>query len=136
MKYLIVVFAFLVLVGCGSTSSQKQTSTAADLTHTSSDPNYGYSEDQPVLLGGFLRGTKYAGAHIEYFESLLGPNGEEVSVRRLGSCCGFEDSSLPLGGGMLDQYELSYSGQEKPVVIFVNLYRFEQPKAPMGFALL
>lgn len=136
MKYLVALLAVLLIAGCSTTPAPESTPISVDFTHTSSDPTYGFSEDKPIMLGGFLHGTEYQGAHIQYFNNLLGPNGEKVNVRRLGSCCGFEYSSLPLGGGMLDMYELSYSGQDKPVVVFVNLYKFESPKAPKGFALL
>lgn len=101
----------------------------------SSDSEYGYSPTKPIELGGFLRGTKYEGAHIEYFQSLFGPNGEQLEIKRLGSCCPFEDSSMPFGGGLLDKYELSYEGLSEPVVIHVNLYKFNKPMAPKGFTL-
>ena len=102
---------------------------------TSKDPTYGYNEQNPVELGGFLLGSKYEGTHVEYFQSLLGPNGEQVQVKRLGSCCAFEDSSMPFGGGLLDMYELTYKGISKPIIIYVNLYKFVKPMAPQGFAL-
>ena len=136
MKNLVTILTILFITACSSTTAPESSLNAVDLRHTSSDPDYGFSEDKPIMLGGFLSGTEYQGAHIQYFNSLIGPKGESVNVRRLGSCCGFEDASLPLGGGMLDMYELSYSGQSEPVVVFVNLYKFEMPKAPMGFALL
>lgn len=88
-----------------------------------------------MALGGFLIGTKYQGAHNEYFAGLMGPNGEHVTVKRLGSCCSFVDLTLPLGGGLLDMYKFTYKGIKKPVVIYVNFYKFEQPLAPAGFNL-
>jgi len=136
MKNLVAILSILIIAGCSSTSAPKSTPISVDSTYTSSDPKYGFSEEKPIMLGGFLRGTKYEGAHYQYFNSLVGPNGQSVNVRRLGSCCGFEDASLPLGGGMLDMYELSYTGQKEPVVVYVNLYKFEMPKAPIGFKLL
>ena len=99
------------------------------------DVDYGLVANKPVKLGGFMRGTKHAGYHIEYFSSLVGPQGQSVSYRRLGRCCAFRDISLPFGAGFLDKYELTYKGINKPVVIYVNLYKYEQPKAPKGFRL-
>lgn len=43
----------------------------------------------PVELGGFMRGTKYEGAHFEYFSSLLGPQGQKVKVEQLKAPQGF-----------------------------------------------
>ena len=133
LKNLVLIIFIAYLSGC--TSTPKTPLSADSFNMTSQDPSYGYTEANPVELGGFLRGTKYEGAHIEYFQSLLGPNGEQVQVKRLGSCCAFQDASMPLGGGLLDMYELEYSGISKPVVIYVNLYKFIKPMAPKGLAL-
>ncbi len=80
---------------------------------TSRDPEYGHNTDKPVALADFLIGTKNQGAHLECFEGLTGPNGEHVTVTRLGSCCSFVDPALPLGGGLLDRYKLTYKGIKK-----------------------
>lgn len=134
MKYALFVIFFALLSGCQSTS--RDLGIKGEAAFTANDPQYGYVAHKPVKLGGFLRGSKYEGSHIEYFQSLTGPNGEPVRVKRLGSCCPFDDQSMPFDGGMLDKYELSYPGQKKPVIIYVNLYQFEAPKAPQGFTLL
>ncbi|ALU45320.1 hypothetical protein [Pseudoalteromonas rubra] len=134
MKHAFLVIFLALLSGCQSTS--RYPGIKGEAAFTASDPQYGYVAHKPVKLGGFLRGSMYEGSHIEYFQSLSGPNGELVQVKRLGSCCPFEDKSMPFGGGMLDKYELSYQGQKKPVTIYVNLYQFEAPKAPQGFTLL
>lgn len=84
-----------------------------------------------------MLGTEYEGFHYKYFQSLVGPKGQQVNAKRLGSCCGFVDSSQPFGGsGLLDKYELTFEGQKMPVVIYVNLYKHEAPKAPSGFGTL
>lgn len=136
MKTWYALLVSLAVVGCATRTSKTPSAPAADTRYTATDADYGYSASKPVELGGFLTGSKYSGAHAEYFENLVGPHGEPVSVERLGSCCAFEDESLPFGGGLLDMYQLSYEGQDKPVVIYVNLYRFARPLAPVGFALL
>jgi len=38
-------------------------------------------------------------------------------------------------GGLLDKYEVKYRGIEKPVLLFLNMYDYEQPVAPMGFTV-
>jgi hypothetical protein len=43
---------------------------------------------------------------------------------------------MSFGGALLDRFELSYEGIEKPVIIFVDLYEYNQPKAPKGFNFL
>jgi hypothetical protein len=133
LKSIILMIFLVLLVGCASTD--KTPLSADSFNMTSTDPSYGFTEKDPIELGGFLRGTKYEGAHVEYFNSLQGPNGEQVQVKRLGSCCSFEDASMPFGGGLLDMYELTYNGISQPMVIYVNLYKFVKPMAPIGFAL-
>lgn len=49
---------------------------------------------------------------------------------------GYTESKPIELGGFLDRYQLTYEGQKKPVIIYVNLYKFNKPLAPMGFALL
>ena len=46
------------------------------------------------------------GEHLqqEYMRHLREAEGQKLRFERLGSCCGFEDPSLPFGGGMLDMY--------------------------------
>ncbi|WP_105167847.1 hypothetical protein [Pseudoalteromonas sp. T1lg23B] len=134
LKKLYLCTFILFLAACNSTHKPSVVAMSAEMT--SSDPEYGYSASKPIELGGFLIGSKYHGSHVEYFESLMGPNGEQVTVQRIGSCCPFEDSSMPFGGGLLDKYQLSYEGIPEPVVIHVNLYKFNKPMAPKGFTLL
>lgn len=143
MKYLglaIVSVGFaMFLSGCGAKAknlASENRLNEAYFVNTSSDEEYGYQPEKALLLGGFLFGTDSQDYHYIYFNRLRGPSGQEVSVKRAGSCCGFKDEKLPFGGGMLDLYELTYEGLEKPVIVYVNLYRFEEPKAPQGFILL
>lgn len=133
MKNLFVLLFAMALFGCGATP--KIPLGQEYYRNTSSDPEYGYTQEKPIKLGGFMVNSKYAGKHSEYFEGLMGPHGEQVQVERLGSCCMFEDDSLELGGGLLDRYQLSYEGLKQPMIIYVNLYQFERPMAPQGFIL-
>lgn len=134
MKRILVIILSVIILGCNTTPEISLP--PESFYFTSDDPEYGYKSDKPVELGGFLVGTKSWNKHFEYFNGLLGPNGEQVKVDRLGSCCEFEDKTLPLGGGLLDRYILTYKGQKTPAIIYVNLYKFNKPKAPKGFSLL
>jgi hypothetical protein len=90
---------------------------------------YGYTPEDPIKVG---EGPK--GEH-EYLQWLRGPEGQKLRYVRRGSCCGFTDPSLPLGGGLLDMYEVTYDGLEKPVVLYLDMYRRDDPRAPAGFRL-
>lgn len=90
---------------------------------------YGYTQEEPIKVGGGPQGER------EYLQFLRGPEGQEVQFERQGSCCGFDDDTLPLGFGMLDMYEVTYDGLETPVTLFLDMYRREAPRAPAGFRL-
>ena len=87
----------------------------------SADETYGYSEDNPIKVGGdWLDGP---GREKAYLNSLSGPNGEAVSFERLGS--------FNYGDTILDEYEVQFAG--KSVILFLDEYNYEQPATPVGF---
>jgi hypothetical protein len=95
--------------------------TAAD------EPEFAVTKERPVEVGG---GAMYVAARERrYLDALRGPMGEPVQYRRTGS--------LPVdpdGHTILDRYELTYAGLEKPVVIYLDAYHFDDAlKAPKGF---
>jgi hypothetical protein len=103
---------------------------AAERVASAQKPSgYGYTPEDPIKVGGGPRGEH------EYLQWLRGPEGQRLRYKRLGSCCGFTDPSLPLGGGLLDMYEVTYDGLEKPVTLYLDMYRREDPRAPAGFRL-
>lgn len=94
----------------------------------STDPGYGYSADKAIRIG-----PHGSGDHLRYLNSLRGPSGEPVAYERLGACCGFEDDSLPLGGGMIDVYAVLPDGARAPLRIYVDMYRLGPLLLPQGF---
>lgn len=85
------------------------------------DDTYGYSKDNPIKVGGgWLDGPPRERA---FLDSLRGPNGEVVSYER--------KRSVSHGDTILDEYEVSYSG--KNVILYLDEYSYEEPKAPVGF---
>jgi hypothetical protein len=121
-----VIVALLALAQPAASPVHDPTAKAA-----TADAEYGFSEKKPVAVG-----RKYGmgrGAAI-YFHSLTGPDGEPVSFKRRGSCCEFDTpNGLVDNKGLLDVYEVTYPGLDKPLVIYVNTYDYEQPMAPVGF---
>jgi hypothetical protein len=70
-----------------------------------------------------------------YTPGLRGPKGQELSYKRLGSYRGPADPSLPSEGALLDMYQVTYDGLEKPVTLYLDMYRHEDPRVPAGFRL-
>jgi hypothetical protein len=122
--------------GCAGTSAtvppaeaSTQAPAAQGETPAQKPSGYGYTPEAPIKVGGGPRGEH------EYLQWLRGPDGQQLRYKRLGSCCGFEDPSLPMGGGLLDMYEVTYDGLETPVTLYLDMYRREDPRAPTGFRL-
>jgi hypothetical protein len=91
------------------------------------EPEFAILKANAVQVGG---GAMYAASRERrYLDALRGPMGETVQYRRTGS--------LPLdreGRTILDQYEVTYTGLDKPLVIYLDAYHFDDAlKAPKGF---
>lgn len=143
----LLVLLMLVLFSC--TASQKQTGSdqsaelAPDygvsllndttflLTEVSKVKTYGYSENNPVKVGG---NDKREGPRNErrFLNALTGPNGEAISYERIGSCCQFKTPNGFMGSGLLNQYEVRWEGQQQPIVLYTNMYEYDSLKVPMG----
>ena len=112
------------------------------LAGVSNDPKYGVTSEKPIRVGGgFAEGSAN---QIKYLQSLRGPNGEKIKFKRTGSCCMFvtpngiqttTTDGKTVGVGLLDQYEVTYKGLDKPIVLYLDLYDYETPQAPMGFTV-
>ncbi|HEX8703401.1 MAG TPA: hypothetical protein VF815_31485 [Myxococcaceae bacterium] len=135
----------LLSSGCaGSSASTRQTEPGAEspappAESTAQAPaaqveaqkpsGYGYTPEDPIKVGGGPQGER------EYLQWLRGPEGQPLRFQRHGSCCSFKDPSLPLGSGLLDMYEVTYDGLKEPVMLYLDMYRRETPRAPAGFRL-
>jgi hypothetical protein len=98
------------------------------LTETSKDQSYGFEPSRKTSIKvGRIENQR------PYLDALRGPNGEVVQYRRVASGWDFKLKSAPLGKGFLDQYEVYYPGLSDPLVIYLNGYEYEEPKAPFGF---
>ena len=86
----------------------------------STDPTYGYTLENPIRVGGdFFTGVERQRA---YLDNLRGPNGERFTYNRRGSTPGLDS--------ILDIYELY--GLADVVVLYVDLYKYEELMAPVG----
>ncbi|NII25799.1 2-dehydro-3-deoxyphosphooctonate aldolase [Pseudoflavitalea sp. X16] len=104
---------------------------AFKLTAIAEDSTYGYTEANPIKVGGGLQNG--ASNEKRFLNALLGPDGEAISYTRRGSCCHFKTPNGIMGGGLLDAYIVTWKGQEKPIILFINMYDPGELKAPKGF---
>src|SRR5688500_4877106 len=103
------------------------------LTEVSTDSTYGYSEKNAIQVGG-VKDNAGPTNERRFLNALQGPNGENVSFKRLGSCCEVKSKNGLFGGfALLDMYELTYDGLDKPIILYINMYDYSPLKAPKGF---
>lgn len=104
------------------------------ITTFSKDKKYGYDKDHPINI--YYRGTQNETINQKRFlEALAGPNGEKLSYQKLESCCPFPSKNTPMGAGFLDVYEISWEGQKKPILLYMNIYERGVLMVPMGLTL-
>jgi len=105
------------------------------ITEYSTDKTYGYTEKNPIKVGG-MSNSEGPLNERRFLNALTGPNGEKISYSRLGSCCAFKTRNGSFDNtGLLDKYEIKYEGQEKEIIIYINMYDKGELKAPVGFKL-
>src|SRR5690606_19106526 len=86
---------------------------------------YGFRREQPIQVGG---SPMYGAARQRRFlDSLRGPEGQPITYRRRG-----QDRAPD--GTILDAYEVSYEGLEKPLTLFLDWYHYTAPRLPRGFS--
>lgn len=96
---------------------------------------YGYSSQQPIKVGG-ADDNKGVLNERRFLNALRGPKGEKVTYELKGSCCYYklpETSTSTIG--LLDQYEVSVSGQK--YILFLSSFETEtELLAPRGFSFV
>ena len=40
-----------------------------------------------------------------------------------------------MGKGLLDRYKVTWQGQTKEVILYINMYDYEPLEAPLGFTI-
>lgn len=107
---------------------------AMSITEVSNDKTYGYNPENPLNVGGASR-KQGPENEVRYLNSLYGPNGESIEYERLGS----GRRRLPDGKSgkeLLDIYKVTYKGLKEPIFLYLNMYDYEEPKAPYGFSIM
>jgi len=144
MKRLLILSSILCF--CFSCSSTKQlpkntTQTLKDddrflITELSNDSSYGLSPKNPVEVGGANNGVGPKNER-RFLNALAGPNGEQISYYRAGSCCAIKSKNDPFGFGkvMLDNYRVTWENSKDTVSIYINMYDSGKLKAPVGFTI-
>jgi hypothetical protein len=102
------------------------------LTEATDDKSYGYSQSNPIKVGGT---NEDSGPKNErrFLNALLGPHGEGIKYSRAGSCCPFKTPNGFINDtGMLDRYMVTWTGASDTLNIYINMYDKGDLKIPVG----
>ncbi len=120
------LFAILILVALPQVPTPREPGVPAKCT-TSADPTYGLTPANPVQIAG---GAMYVAASEErYLAALRGPDGQAIQYTRIGSRP--QSANNPT---ILDRYDVWYDGLEKPISLYLDVYHYWEPSAPMGLS--
>ncbi len=104
------------------------------LTDRTDDKTYGYSDSNPINVGGIKDKTGPVNER-RFLNALLGPNGEEIRYKRAGSCCAFQTPNGMIENmGMLDRYLIVKEGSTDTIALYLNMYDSGDLKVPFGFS--
>ena len=101
------------------------------------DAAYGYSSENPILLGGIDGNLGLLKAEI-LLKKLAGPSGEALHFQHAGTCCSFETTDI-FGGirsGWLDTFEISIGGNPECRKVYFNLFQEDALFIPSGLTCL
>lgn len=103
------------------------------ITKKATDKKYAFTEYYPVNVG-FTSIEDGENNQKRFLNALAGPNGEVISYKLLESCCPFPTSRTEMGAGMLDIYQVTYPGQIKPALLYINKFERGELMIPVGFS--
>ncbi|EDP95041.1 2-dehydro-3-deoxyphosphooctonate aldolase [Kordia algicida OT-1] len=155
----LLLLAFTFIIACGTKKATSSQATASAKTSSikkakskkykqkmrnaymfvvdeiATDETYGYSPKNAVEVGGARDGEGPSNER-RYLNALTGPNGEEITYYRAGSCCPVESENAMFGDHVvLDNYRVTWEGSKDTVSIYINMYDSSKLKAPKGFQL-
>ena len=91
----------------------------------STDPSYGFTPDNPIRVGNTNIKDGLEREEL-YLNTLRGPAYEEIAYTRLNPLYNAERE-------IVDAYTVTYPGLAEPVTLHFEIFKFETPKAPLGF---
>ncbi len=104
------------------------------ITENSKDKKYGYDADYPVNV--YYRSAKYDSINqLRYLKALAGPNGENLSYKKIETCCPFPTKKNEMGAGFLDVYEITWKGNQSPIKLYLNSYEKGALLVPIGLTV-
>jgi len=101
------------------------------ITKKATNKKYAYNENYPVNVG-FTTLEDGLNNQMRFLNALAGPKGEKISFKLVDTCCPFPTKKSDMGAGMINIFEITYQGQSKPVLLYINKYERGEVMIPMG----
>lgn len=128
---IIPILTLLIFIGTRVNGQEFYEDGSMKLSKVSPDEKYGFKPNHKSSIKvGEIENEQ------AYLKALRGSNGEQVRFRRISSCCKFKSKTAAFGSGFLDKYEVIYQGLSQPIILYLNGYDYEAPKAPFGFTFV
>ncbi len=102
-----------------------------EIQQSSTDKRYGFNKDYPINIF-YVSSTNDSINQPRFLNALAGPKGEKISYKKLENCCPFPSKKSASGAGLLDVYEISWTGQKKPLKLYLNIYEKGILMIPVG----
>ncbi|MEO8516668.1 MAG: 2-dehydro-3-deoxyphosphooctonate aldolase [Flavobacterium sp.] len=102
------------------------------ITKYATDKKYGYNQDYPVNVG-FTSIEDGTNNEIRFLNALAGPKGEKIKYQLKQSCCPFPTKKGDVGAATIDVYEITWEGQAKPVIFYIEKFEKGELMIPIGF---
>ena len=102
------------------------------ITKNAKDSKYGYNQDYPVNVG-FTSLEDGEKNQLRFLNALAGPNGEKIKFEMKDPCCPYPTKKSDMGAGMIDTFEITWEGQKKPVLLYINKFEKGELMIPVGF---
>lgn len=132
MKNIIpILFFILSITSCSSSKTVLYDNDTFKIEEFSTDASYGYSIKNPIKVGGAKEGIGPLNER-RFLNALAGPNGENVIYERLGSVSNYGNEFTRV---ILDKYKITYDGLEEDIILYINMYKSDKLKVPVGFKL-
>lgn len=145
-KYIILIAYSFLIFSCGSLKSSLRTvdNTVIGpelnevlgsfiITQNATSKKYAYDPDYPVNVN-FTSVGDGENNQARFLNALAGPNGEKISYKKVESCCPFPTKKTETGAGTIDIFEITWSNQAKPVLLYINKFERGALYIPVGFS--
>lgn len=101
------------------------------ITKNATSKKYGFNEDYPINVN-FTSVEDGLNNQMRFLNALAGPNGEKIKYELKDSCCPFPTKKTDTGAGTIDTFEITWQGQTKPVLLYINKFEKGELLIPVG----